>query len=173
MECHRRQIAAGWEFDALTTRIIGFTKLESGVTVGGQLLFVTDSEELVTERILSHQTVRERTEPFTTRLGGFEATQFDLLVFDPIDAVGTQFACTGPVLVEDVDMDQGVAFGGLPGCAWNRLWIANVSGGTIVAFLADVTLADDPPEESPEAFAPISDIESVIAEFEAAITIGG
>lgn len=164
---------SGWEFDAITTHIIGFTKVSGGVRVGGQLLFVPESAGLITEQILSHQTVQDQTEPISARLGGLAAMQFDVLVFEPIDALGTQFGCTGPVLVEDVDIDQIASFGGLPGCAWNRVWIASVSGGTIVAFLADVTLADDPPEELPENFAAIELIQPVITELEAAITIGG
>lgn len=163
----------GWEFDALTTRIIGLTKVTDAGRIGGQLLFVTETVDQATGRITTHQTVQERTDSVDARFGGQVATQFDVLVYRPIDVLGTQFDCTGPALTEDLDADQQASFGGLPGCAWNRVWIAGVSGGTIVAFLADVTLADDPPEELPETFDPIELIQAVIAEFEAAITIGG
>jgi hypothetical protein len=155
----------GWVFDHVSENAVGYTKDSGDRLVGGALAFLSaDASEIFME-IEEHPDTRDVVDLGTRSLGAQNAATYDVESID-------DGRCRGPALL-DVRHDDGSVWQMiLPGCTWNRVWLIEVGGGTIVAFIADVGFAADPPEQVPEVLAPIDDIADVIAEFEAAITIG-
>ncbi len=162
----------GWVV-SVRERLMLFDNEQREPVVGGQIALVTDSPSVIVGALDAEDSTSGRTELRKTSLGGLPAETFDILITEPDigEQLRAQFGCTGPTLVERTVDD--VELVNLPGCAWNRIWLIEVEGGTIVVTAADLTVYNENPSKLPESFPELDAIEPVLAELEAAITIGG
>ncbi len=155
-----------WSFWLVSENAVWYVKDSSDRLVSGTLAFLAGDSSETLEILTEHDTTRDVEELGNSTFGTQNAKVYDIEFTD-------EGRCNGPRLL-DVPLDDGSVWQILlPGCAWNRVWLIDVSGGTLLAFIADVGLAADPPDQIPDELAPIDDIADVIAELEAAITIGG
>ena len=155
-----------WVFDFVSENAVGYTKDSGDRLVGGALAFLSADAADIFLGIEEHPDTRTVVDLGTSTFGTQNAATYDVESID-------DGQCRGPAILDVPNDDGSVWQMILPGCAWNRVWLVDVSGGTLLAFIGDVGLADDPPDRVPDVLAPIDDIADVIAEFEAAITIGG
>jgi hypothetical protein len=117
--------------------------------------------------VQEHEKSIEVTDPVATTVAGLDAVTVDVLV-PPGESPGFgEFECwssyAGPVWY--TQMVEGVGYPSvLVGCAWNRVWIMDVEGASVVIHAGDV--GGDPDGEP----LTLEGVESLIEEFLSALT---
>lgn len=159
----------GWLLDFAGDRYVAFLNEvgDRSVSVSVTVLPFKTTDDLLTF-VLDHPKSIEVTTPATTSLGGFDAVTVDVLVPEDTGPTDPDNQCwapnAGPVLYEQLGVDGRLYPSVLVGCAWNRVWIADVDGISVVVHGADIGGQPDEP-------ASLEPILPVIDEFLAAIDL--
>lgn len=157
----------GWAVDVVGERMVGFLNDEGERSLAVYVTFMTDSVEELLAFVQEDEKSVDVTDPVATTVAGLAAVTVDVLV-PPGESPGFgELECwseyAGPVWY--VQMVEGIGYPSvLVGCAWNRVWVMDAEGASVVIHAGDV--GGDPDEEPVE----LDGMEPLIEEFLAAIT---
>lgn len=126
------------------------------------------AEELAAEFLESSRTI-DSTPGVSTEFGGAEAIVFDVLSLNTF--TNAEVRCSGHVVDQAIDPSGRGIQNTLVGCAWTRVWLVEVGSDTLVVTIADAQYDMVTPDD-PIDYPTIESIAPLVAEFEAAITIG-
>lgn len=158
----------GWSVDLVGDRTVGFLNDEGERSLAVYVTFMPhDSVEELLAFVQEHEKSIEVTDPLMTTPAGFDAVTVDVLVPPGRTPGSGERECwssyAGPVWYA-----QKVYGAGYPsvlvGCAWNRVWIVEVDGVSVVIHAGDV---GGEPDGEPVT---LDGVEGLIDEFLSALT---
>lgn len=158
----------GWLADFVGERWLSFLNEDGDRPLWVAVTFKPfDEPENLLAFVVEHPKSIEVTEVEETVFAGFDAVTVDVLVppetsegFDPCWGPSA-----GPIWHEELGVNGGLYPSVLVGCAWNRVWIVDVDGVSVVVHAGDVGGV-------PDEQMPLEPVEPLIEEFLDAVSFG-
>jgi hypothetical protein len=152
----------GWDVVVVADRFVAFGHQDAPLAP-----FVTfkpaDGVDDVVAEVLGHPEVIELTASTPLDVGGAPGVVFEALFGESPVGRGGPFPCNGPALSEELAVDGGSVSSFVVGCSWNRFWIGEVGGSSVVVHVGNI-------EGTPDVTGSLDGLEPLIDEFLAAIT---